>query len=422
MLSGSRMKISIFKEKIKKSDSVAISIILRLYRLTRNILQFLNVLFGAIIFVLLFPFVIILSILFRKKNNNVFFVGIEHVITKTKNRGSRFNTYGYNSVYYSFESSSVLRKLKNENTIKAPHIIIFDIVLYLLMVIKYRPKYIEIYCEGMCFRQLLYCIVARIFNILNIVILRGELYYFNTSMNKIKKTNIKLLLKICNYIFYRETYMEDILKELKVSSNKYKFDPNKVRVTNRPIPFKKSKGILFLNGFKRWRRIDLFIKSYLYVRIQFPDVEYYCIGARNEREMEYAITEIEKLGLPDSEVKNIHIDYWTDNPYRYYDICSIFVLPADLVYLNFSLLESMERGLIPIVANVEDVEKIINNGINGFFCAQDEKEIAKYIKILLSDDEKLSRMSNMARKTVLEKFDDKNRLDVIIDLINNKYK
>jgi len=410
------------KERIKRFDSKMIYILIYVYRFMKYVLIIFNTIFGNVILIFILPFAFILSVFIRNKYNYIFFIGLEHVITKTKNRAFKFGDYGFNSIYYTFESSNVLPKRKDKNAIKVPSIISFDIIKYLYLIIKYKPKYIEIYCEGYCYRQLYYCLISRLFNILNIVILRGELYYFKNFMNMTKKLNIIILLYLCEYILYRETYMKNILKYLRINSNKYKFDPNKISVLNRPIPIKNDKCVLFLNGFKYWRRVELFIKSYLYVRNEFKDVKYYCVGARNEYEMNYAKNVINKLKLAYSETNNIYIDYWTDNPNQYYDICSIFVLPADLVYLNFSLLEAMERGLVPIVADVEDSDKIINHGINGFLCKQDEKEIAKYIKILLTDNIKLREMSNEARKTIINKYNDAKRIDLIIDMINNKYK
>ncbi|MCS6823709.1 MAG: glycosyltransferase [Cytophagaceae bacterium] len=73
------------------------------------------------------------------------------------------------------------------------------------------------------------------------------------------------------------------------------------------------------------------------------------------------------------------IEKWTDNPKYYHEVSSVYVLPPDQVFANFSLLEAMEKGLPAVVANVEHADKIIDHNINGLLCEQNKDDFAKCI-------------------------------------------
>jgi glycosyltransferase involved in cell wall biosynthesis len=52
-------------------------------------------------------------------------------------------------------------------------------------------------------------------------------------------------------------------------------------------------------------------------------------------------------------------------PQKYFLKSKFFVLPADIVYLNFALLEAMAHGVVPIVSDVEGARNIVEDGVSG---------------------------------------------------------
>ena len=128
-----------------------------------------------------------------------------------------------------------------------------------------------------------------------------------------------------------------------------------------------------------------------------------------------------KSQIPEKYENNVRIMEWTSNSKKYYENASIFVLPADLVYLNFSLLEAMERGVPAIVANVPDVEKIIKNNVDGIITEQNSNSFADAIISLLQDEKTRLTLAFNARDKIVNNFNDKNRMDSIIEKISDRY-
>ena len=87
-----------------------------------------------------------------------------------------------------------------------------------------NPKYCELYFEGNCFSQFFQAILLNINNTMIVAILRGELYHYNSNMNSIKKYFLNKILNIVDWIYYRETYMLEILKKTVKNQDKIIFD------------------------------------------------------------------------------------------------------------------------------------------------------------------------------------------------------
>lgn len=382
-----------------------------------------KVLLDLLLFILFIPFYLLLSfILFLKKNNkikqkSIIFAGLEHVIDKSVIRGDYFKKKDFTVKYYSFEfTGNRSNNVSEYDVIQAKKLISFDIIYFAIQLIKYKPVYVELYYEGNCFNQYFYVLFSLLSNTLTISILRGELYEFYNK-NKVKNKIRVLSWKLCNYIFYREDYMPQYFPIIGIDEKKTFYDHNKVPVNNHPDFKRDNKRVLFLNGIKKWRNIDTFIESAKYVKDVIPNVEYIIVGCRDIKEFQYVSDLVNSVGLTDY----FDIKYWSDNPRVYYESASVFVLPADLIFCNFSLLESMERGVPAIVSNVEDADKIIEHGINGFLSEISSDKFASYIIKILSDEKLRIMMGNAAREKILNDYNDKDRMLPIFNLIKKKY-
>jgi glycosyltransferase involved in cell wall biosynthesis len=350
----------------------------------------------------------------RKKDVFAIFDGLDHVISKSTIRGDQLAKKGYDILFYSFE----VRKSPKLGypIVRISKIYLFDLFCFSFLLLKRKPKYVEIYFEGNAVSQLLHVLVLNAFDVLSIAILRGELYYYHSTMSALKKQNLKYILNIVDFIYYRETYMLNILQRMVKNTSKIVFDSNKVRYKKDYVFQRNNNNVLFLNGFKKWRRLDLIIDAIPIVNSHIKGVEFVFVGARSNNELNYYKNLINKKGL-----QNVSVHKWTENSQDYYEKASVFVLPADLVFLNFSLLEAMERGVVPIVSKVKDADKIICNNKDGLIVPQDSVAFAEAIISLLSDKKKLQRMSLEARNKIFTKYNDKDRMSSIIEKINNKY-
>jgi len=82
----------------------------------------------------------------------------------------------------------------------------------------------------------------------------------------------------------------------------------------------------------------------------------------------------------------------------------IFILPSFYEGCPKALLEAMACGLLCIGTNVEGIKEIIQHKENGYLCEPDAKSIKKAILEVLNDKDLQEKISQNARKTILEKF------------------
>lgn len=369
----------------------------------------------------IFVCTVILSLRCRKRNRSAIFAGIELVIDKTIARGDALEKHGITSYYYTKNVKGSVKR-KGLRLIKSPVSFFFDIIKFLLLLVKVNPAYIEIYYRGHVGKgidpgiyQMIFIKIMQKARILNAVVLRGELYAYN-EFSAIHKYFYKRALKTCSMILYRELYMKEILAEMGIDEGKIHFDPNKVKVDPLSDYTRCDNNVLYLNRFKRWRRIELVVRSAKIVKEKIKEVKFFIVGSRTQEEHDLVMALINDLGLSDT----VSVLPWTDTPRDYYDKAKVFILPANLVYLNYSLLEAMERGVVPIIADVDDADKIVQHGVDGFICAQDERIMAEKTTELLQDEKLRIKMAKAARHKVQTEFNDISRMDIIVDEINKQ--
>jgi glycosyltransferase involved in cell wall biosynthesis len=207
--------------------------------------------------------------------------------------------------------------------------------------------------------------------------------------------------------------MKNNLDKIPNLNSKVVFDPNKVRVNDFETPITRNFDTVFLNSFKKWRNIDILIDSLKIVVSKLPNSRHRIIGAKDELEVEKYLNRIHEHGIE----KNVSVEKWTDNSKSVFEDTKIFVLPADIVFLNFSLLEAMERDCTPIVWDVEGSDLIIQHGVNGLISTKTETDLADNIINLIENDDFRLKLGMNARQTIVQNFNDADRLKPIFKLI-----
>ena len=413
-------KIEIINREKKQSGNSLFFIVFR--KIVRVGIHALITIFDLCVLFYFVPFIIISLFVTRNgtKKKSIFFIGLEHVINKTIERAITYKDKGYTSSFYSFEWSGMKHALPfNAKINKYSFLITIDTLRFCYHLIKERPCYVEVYFEGNCYRQFFAVLMSKLYGCVVVSIERGVWHGF-------KEHNVPFLLglryivifKLSDKIFYRELGLFEIYDRYKLDRNQFYFDYNKVTIREEPIYYRdrESQEVLYLNGFKSFRRLDLLIKSIPIVRKAIPNVKFKIVGARSEADMIFANRELKKINVADiAEVFS-----WNPNPDSYYKTASVFVLPAELVFCNFSLIEAMERGVPPVVTKVEDADKIIEDGVDGVLCAMTENAIADAIIALLLDETKRERIARGARNKVIRDFNSAQRLDPIIEIIERK--
>ncbi len=353
-----------------------------------------------------------------KKQKFAIFCGLEHVIKKTITRGEYFKTLGFDVLYLSFEKTLLSKTTRpSKEVLKVKWLLAIDALCFALILRKKNPVYVELYFEGLGFHQLVYSMLSSLNDTTIISIHRG------IAEKHLEKSNIRKYLRLLSYqlsnsIFYRDPKMINHFRKMRIDDGKLFYDYNRIPISSEPNFNKKEKKILFLNGIQPFRRIDLLIESMPIILTRLPDAHLTIVGCRNEKEFNYVNDLVSRFKVLDS----VQVEYFTNKPRYFYDMASVFVLPADIVFCNFSLIECMERGVPAIVANVEDAENIIEHGVNGYLAKQTAADLAKYIIKLLLDEGLRLKMGKAARQTIIEKFNDQERMTPIYNLLLEKHK
>jgi glycosyltransferase involved in cell wall biosynthesis len=419
------------KEKIniirQEATTVNVSFISILFKKSFSFLAMVVVdVLNLLLMIISLPLFLLCVIFFKsryllnpKKKKIALFVGLEHVIDKTCERGKWLEGKGIQCIYFSYEWSGVkCSPVYNPTIIKYTSLLWIDSLIFLFYLFRFNPCYVEMYFEGKGINIYLSSLFTKLNNSTLIAIERGS-YSFNTVNNTItyvKKQSINHIFKLADKVFYREQYMLELLKKVKFDHSKLFFDHNKVRVKEEVDFTKKNKNkILFLNSFTKDRRIDLLIKAIKKVAIEIPAVKLDIVGARNEVELK----RVEKLINSEEVGGFVKVYGWTTNPREFYDRSAIYVLLSEYTFCNFSLIEAMERGLPAIVLNVEYADKVVINGVNGFLCEENVNDIASKLISLLSGPLSIEAMGQAAREKVKKDFNSAHRMDPVYELIKN---
>lgn len=105
-----------------------------------------------------------------------------------------------------------------------------------------------------------------------------------------------------------------------------------------------------------------------------------------------------------SENRVHFVSFLPKKEYRdYLSKCSFFVFPSKEEAFGVVLIEAMASGKPVIARNIIGPRDIITHGYNGFLF-NDEEELEKNIKLLLTENELKNDMGKSARKTVAERY------------------
>jgi glycosyltransferase involved in cell wall biosynthesis len=110
----------------------------------------------------------------------------------------------------------------------------------------------------------------------------------------------------------------------------------------------------------------------------------------------------------------IELHQWTIDPKKWLEDADVFLLPADVVFLNYSLLEAMSLGVPPIVQESNGSELIVMDGVDGYILPPEKHKWKECMLRLIKDEDLRKKMGEAARQKVskmysideyLEKYD-----------------
>ncbi|MFZ2657294.1 MAG: glycosyltransferase family 4 protein, partial [Victivallales bacterium] len=273
----------------------------------------------------------------------------------------------------------------------------------------YRPGHVEMYVYGAQSSYVYfgyYLALMLTFTQFVVVCRGGELYYWR---KRAVAADIAVWagLMLSNAIVYKQLHMPSQLDQLRVSKRKRFFFFNRVPVTDERTV--SDNGVLFLNSWRDFRRPDIVFEAAMQLAPRFPEVKFTIAGARSDNETldpEGKITKRHCEGMiKEAGLNNIRLLGWVDNPGALIAEHAVFALPTTLLFLNYTLLEAMELGLVPIVAHADGAERIIEDGVDGFIVDINTAAFADAIENLLLDRGMRTRMGTAAKEKIRRSFD-----------------
>ena len=339
-------------------------------------------------------------------------LGNDQITQKATYYSDMFVRKGYKTVYLSEDRSGLSLDFINRydlNAYIAKKNYIARTFQLLKIFIKYKPVFIELYLSQRPWHLVTYYFVSRLFGAKIYVWCRGELRNYNKH-HFLRRIVNKFLLRNVDFVILRELYMKDILRKNDIYPDNVTLIHNGVPSNQKTRYKPDSKNLLFLNSFKSFRNLDFLIDSFSIVAKKEPYIKLILVGSTlnsstySPSDKDYEIllrNKVKKLKLDERvEFKDFCFDR-----IKYFDDTFLYVLPADIVFLNYSLLESMSFGIPPLIIKTEGSDYIIDDGVDGFIS---EKDVNKFSKKIIdfyykSDDEKIN-MSNLSMDKIKNKL------------------
>jgi glycosyltransferase involved in cell wall biosynthesis len=280
---------------------------------------------------------------------------------------------------------------------------------------RVRPDVLEVYSS--VHFALLYPMMeyARARGVARVMVCRGELWppvFYGVS--RVQQTLLVRMIRSASLVVYKELYMDRMLNRYAPRAPRFCWT-NAIPVGAEPGYAREGDHVLFLNFFKEWRNLDVVVRAASRVRERHPGVRFWLVGGSGELaesgrfyadlyQYEQRIRAlIAELGVDDC----VRILPYTAEVAPHYARAKVYVLPSDLVFCNYALLEAMERGVPPVVSDEKDPDarRIVEDGVSGVVAPIDPAALADAISTLLADEPLRQRLARGARARVEERYD-----------------
>ncbi len=315
-------------------------------------------------------------------------LGLEHFIDKIGYQANEYKRCGI-PVKYLVNDVSGLSELKAKQYNANIDIVPLNLLGRVLKTVKvfsiYRPRWCELYDTGRL--TLFYTLIALMFRTKLVIILRGQEF----NRHGMRALGLRISLKLCHHIISKESNLTKSLSNISISSKKITEISNCVPLpVSNMLKSDKDIDILFLNSVREERHVDLLLHAVKQLSRNMPNLKVLIAGFSSLDDNKHQVDiHYEKKIL--AMIHELDLDTiietkgFVQEPSVYYRRAKIFVLPANVIFLNYSLLEAMSYGVAPIVCRGEGAEKIIEHNYNGKIVDFVSEELAEEMKKMLTD-------------------------------------
>jgi glycosyltransferase involved in cell wall biosynthesis len=282
-----------------------------------------------------------------------------------------------------------------QKPIKNPFVRLFFCMLFLFRNRK-KIHHVEIYPGGKL--TFVFVRLVKLFRCKAIVAERGDIGCME-NYSRFTQWSMERSYQWADIVWFREPFMEAELKKRGVRN--LFFQGNAISIPKiSKIESDKEYDFFWANRLIPERNIrwvlDILNTQYF---VKFKTV---IIGIQKEPSDTQIKEEQEFLNA--NKPKKSLIKGFVD-PCLFYRKSKFFIFPAEKTFANFSLLESMSYGVVPIISDVPGTEKIVRDGENGIVCEFTKDGLEKGMKraMELSESE-YEQLSSNAIKTIEEYF------------------
>lgn len=235
------------------------------------------------------------------------------------------------------------------------------------------------------------------------------------------KSNIrfKLLFKLDRIITLSNHAKRIVSKNIKYfKGGKVLVIPNGVRVNpfQNKIFIKNKIKIVFIGGYEYIKGVDYFFEIATNLLHSNINIQIIHIGEPLPKD-DFAKKTLTKYPSLFENPNFIELGF-VKNVTDHIEKCDIFLMTSRSEGMPRALLEAMERGLIPIVSDIDGLKNVIRNSVNGFIINLNNIEYCiNEIKRIISNIEQLDYISKNARRDIVTKYNIESTNVKIIDAL-----
>lgn len=331
---------------------------------------------------------------------------IDWVIPKNKIQIDSMHKLGFSLSIFVNKYNSASSSYFNENDGYA--VLNTNFFIRLAMIYNFFNKnykslhHLEIYPSGRF--SFIYVLLSRFFRVPVICVERGDLlYYKKDGYGLLTRLSMWVCYKLSDIVWYREPYMLDLLKKMNVKNTFFLHNAIEQRdedLLHEKVSFFKERNIdfLWMNRIIPERRSDWFV--HILSKEYFKKSKNILAGILEESTYNQMQESILKNALD-----NLSVLKFISDPSQKYKKAKFFVLPADIIFANNSLLEAMSYGVVPLVAKQPGTEMIVEDGVNGFVFDYNEESFERAMrKAMETPDEIYISMSLAAQNQIRTHF------------------
>ena len=213
-------------------------------------------------------------------------------------------------------------------------------------------------------------------------VVRNNIYLKKTSISFMQRMLMRFTYPRANYIIAQTDEMKDELVDL------LHLDTSTIRVIQNPVdsqtideklknfvPFMNSltTNYVGIGRYSKGKAFDILIKAFNVVCQKEPESELYIVGRYDEKSDFYIqlMKLIDKLNLE----SKIHIEGYSNNPYKYMKNADCFVLASRSEGLPNALIEAQYIGTPAAACTcIPIIERIVEEGKTGFLAKPEDFE------------------------------------------------